>query len=81
MESIQFKELGGVPRLYLKTSVILLANVFETFRDTCLEYCRLDPVHFYTLPGLAWQACLKKTGIKFELLTDLDMPLMFEHGI
>ena len=67
--------------LYLHTDVILLSNMFEAFRDTCLEHYSLDPAHFYTLPGLAWKACLKKTKIKLELLTDLDMLLMFEHGI
>ena len=55
--------------------------MFEALRDTCLEYYRLDLALFYTSPGLAWQACLKKTGIKLELLTDPDMLLMFERGI
>ena len=67
--------------LYLRTDVVLLANVYESFRDTCLRHYRLDPVHFYTSPGLAWKACLKHTGIKLELLTDPDMILMFEQGI
>ena len=53
----------------------------EAFRGTCLEHYKLNPAHFYTLPGLAWKACLKKTGVKLELLTDPDMLLMFEHGI
>ena len=61
--------------------MVLLANVFEAFRDTCLRHYKLDPVHFYTSPGLAWKACLKQTGIKLELLTDPDMLLMFERGI
>ena len=67
--------------LYLKTDVILLSNMFEAFRDTCLEHYKLNPAHFYTSPGLAWKACLKKTGVKLELLTNPDMLLMFEHGI
>ena len=67
--------------LYLCTDVILLAYMFEAFRDTCLEHYSLNPAHFYTSPGLAWKACLKKTGIRLELLTDPDMLLMFEHGI
>ena len=61
--------------------MVLLANVFEVFRDTCLKHYKLDPVHFYTSPGLALKACLKCTGIKLELLTDPDMLLMFEWGI
>ena len=79
--AFSLKNLGEYHNFYLKTDVILLANMFEAFRGTCLEYYQLDPVHFYTLPGLAFQACLKKTGIKLELLTDLDMLLMFEHRI
>ena len=61
--------------------VVLLANVFEAFRDTCLKHYKLDPAHFYTSPGLAWHTCLKHTGIRLELLTDPDMLLMFEWGI
>ena len=67
--------------LYLKMDVALLANVFEAFRDTCLKHYKLDPVHFYTSPGLAWKACLKRAGIRLELLTDPDMLLMLERGI
>ena len=61
--------------------MVLLANIFEAFRDTCLRHYSLDPAHSYTSPGLAWKACLKSTGIKLELLTDPDMLLMFERGI
>ena len=74
-------DLGDYHDLYLRTDVVLLANMFEAFRDTCLEHYKLDPAHFYTSPGLAWKACLKRTGIKLELLTDPDMLLMFEWGI
>ena len=73
--------LGDYHDLYLRTDVVLLANVFKAFRDTCLRHYKLDPVHFYTSPGLAWKASLKHTGIKLELLTDPDMLLMFEQGI
>ena len=55
--------LGDYHNLYLQTDVILLANVFEAFRDTCLEHYKLDPAHFYTSPGLAWKACLRKTRV------------------
>ena len=61
--------------------VILLANVFEVFRGVCTQNYGLDPAHFYTAPGLAWKACLKKTGIRSELLLDPNMLLMFERGI
>ena len=55
--------------------------MFENFRDMCIKVYELDPAHFLSLPGLAWQACLKKTNIEIELLTDYDMLLMIEEGI
>ena len=58
-----------------------LADVFENFRNMCLKVYELDPAHFLSLAGLAWQACLKKTNVKLELLTDYDMLLMVEEGI
>ena len=75
------KDLGEYHDLYLKTDVILLANVFETFEEVCLDNYGLDPAHFYTAPGLVWKACLKKTKIRLELLLDPNMLLMFERGI
>ena len=80
-EEFGIRNLGDYHDLYLRTDVVLLANVYEAFRDTCLEHYKLDPAHSYTSPGLAWKACLKCTGIKLELLTDPDMLLMFEWGI
>ena len=67
--------------LYLKCDVILLADVFETFRDVCLKNYRLDPCWYYTAPGLSWDAMLKKTKIQLELLSDPDMLLMIERGV
>ena len=67
--------------LYLKSDVLLLADVFENFRRTCLKHYSLDPAHYYTSPGLAWDACLKETGQQLELLCDYDMLMMFERGI
>ena len=67
--------------LYLKSHVLLLADVFENFRATCLKHYNLDPAHHYTSPGLAWDACLKETGQELELLHDYDMLMMFERGI
>ena len=75
------KNVGDYHDLYFETDVILLANVFESFRKVCLDNYGLDPAHFYTAPGLAWKACLKKTGVNLELLKDPDMLLMFGRGI
>ena len=80
-EEFGIRNLEDYHVLYLRTDVVLLANVYEAFRDTCLKHYSLHPAHFYTSPGLAWKACLKRTGIKLELLTDPDMLLMFEQGI
>ena len=80
-EEFGIHNLGDYHDLYLRTDVVLLANVYKAFRDTCLRHYKLDPAHFKTSPGLAWKACLKCTGIKLELLTDPDMLLMFERGI
>ena len=67
--------------LYNVTDVLLLADVFENFRDICLKNYGLDPVYYYTAPGLAWDACLKMTGVNLELLSNIDMLLMIEKGI
>ena len=67
--------------LYLKSDVLLLADVFENFRATCLHHYNLDPAHYYTSPGLAWDACLKETGQQLPLLHDYHMLMMFESGI
>ena len=67
--------------IYTCKVTLLLADVFENFRGMCLKEYELDPAHFLSLPGLAWQACLKKTGVELELSTDYDMLLMVEEGI
>ena len=76
----KLKHLGEYD-LYLQSDTLLLADVFENFRNAFLKVYQLDPAHFLSLPGLAWQACLKKTNVKLELLTDYDMLLMVEEGI
>ena len=67
--------------LYNETDVLLLGDVFESFRNICIENYELDPAHYYTAPGLAWDAALKITGVELELLSDIDMLLMVENGI
>ena len=77
----KLKNLGEYHDLYVQSDTLLLADVFENFRNTCLKVYELDTAHFLSLPGLEWQACLKKTNVKLELLTDYDMLLMVEEGI
>ena len=79
--SFKMKTFKEYHELYNITDVLLLADVFENFRDICLKIYGLDPVYYFTAPGLAWDACLKITDIDLELLSDPDMLLMFEKGI
>ena len=67
--------------LYLQTDVVLLADVFEEFRTMAMNYYKLDPLHYYSTPGLSFDACLKMTGVSLELLTDPDMYLFIEKGM
>ena len=73
-----FKDYHG---LYNETDVLLLADVFENFRNNNLRIYKLDPAHYFTAPGLSWDACLKITGVELELLSDPDMLLMWERCI
>ena len=80
-QEFEIQNLGDYHDLYLKSDVLLLADVFEEFRNICLENYSLDPAWYYTSPGLSWDALLKHSGAKLELLTDPDILLMFEKGI
>ena len=80
-KTFKMKTFKEYLELYNITDVLLLADVFENFRDICLKNYGLDPVYYYTAPGLAWDACLKITGINLELLSDVDKLLMIEKGI
>ncbi|CAH3198785.1 unnamed protein product, partial [Porites evermanni] len=80
-ETFGCKNIRDYHDLYLKSDVLLLADVFENFRSTCLHHYNLDPAHYYTSPGLAWDACLKETGQELQLLHEYDMLMMFERGI
>ena len=77
----EIKNLGEYHDLYVQSDAILLAEVYENFRDKCIEIYQLDPAHFLSAPGLAWQACLKNTGVELELLTNNDMLMRYENGI
>ncbi|XP_070152501.1 uncharacterized protein [Polyergus mexicanus] len=80
-ERFRVETLGDYSDLYLKTDVLLLADVFENFRDACMRSYNLDPAYYYTLPGYTWDAILKYTSVRFELLTDIDMVMFVERGI
>ena len=75
------RNLGDYHDLYVKTDTLLLADVFENFRRVCQEKYGLDPSHYYTAPGLSWDALLKKTEVELDLLTDMDMHMMIERGM
>ena len=80
-DTFKIKTLGEYHDLYVQSDTALLADVFENFRDKCIEIYKIDPAYFSSAPGLAWQACLKRTGVESDLLTDIDMLLMIEKGI
>ena len=74
-------EIRNLGEYHVQSDTLLLADAFEKFRNTCIEIYELDPAHFLSAPGLAWQAFSKKTNEYLELLTDYDMLLMIESGI
>ena len=75
------KNMGEYHNLYLKTDVILLADIFENFRDVCVKNYKLDTAWYYTSPGLSWDALLNKTKITLHLLSDVNMILFIENGM
>ena len=80
-KTFEMKNLEDYHNLYNKVDVLLLSDVFENFRNICCKNYKLDPAHYFTAPGLAWDAALKVTKIELELLSDMDMLLMVEKGI
>ena len=80
-KSIPECNLGKYSDLYLKTDVLALADVMENFRDLGLKHYELDPVYYYTTPGYSFDACLKKTKVKLNLVTDYRMLQLIERGI
>ena len=80
-KDFEIKNLGEYHDLYLQSNTLLFADVFENFRNMCLEIHEFDPAKFLSAPGLAWQAALKKTKAKLDLLADIDTLLMVEKGI
>ena len=80
-KKLKLKNLGDYQDVYVQCDTLLLADVFENFRNKCIEIYQLDPDHVLSPPRLSWQACLKKAAVKLELLTDIDMLLIIEKGI
>ncbi|VVC30380.1 Hypothetical protein CINCED_3A014561 [Cinara cedri] len=80
-ETFEIKNMRDFTILYNKIDVLLLTDVMENYGAVSLRDFKLDPVYYYTTPGFAWNAMLRKTGVKLELLKDTDMYLMFEQGI
>ena len=79
--TFMIRTLGDYHDLYLVSDVLLLTYVFENFRNTYMQYYKLDPCHYFTSPGLSWDAMLKMTNIKLELMTDIDMFQFIEKGM
>ena len=72
-KDFEIKHLGEYHDLYVQSSTLLLADVFENIRDMCLKIYELDPAKFLSAHGLAWEAVLNKTNVKLDLLTDIDI--------
>ena len=72
--------MGDYHNHYLKKDVLLLA-VFEKFIDTCLKFYGLDPCHYFSSPGLSWDAMLKMTGVKVKKISDIGIYLFIEKGL
>ena len=81
LEADTLQNLGEYHDLYLKTDVVLLCDVFEQFRKVCVEQYGSDPCHYYTSPGLEWSACLKKSRVCLELLSDIVQINFVERGM
>ena len=75
------KNVGDYHDHYLKKDVLLLADVFEKFVETCLKFYGLDPCHNFSSPGLSWEAMLKMTGVRLEKIVDIDMYIFIEMGL
>ena len=80
-KGFEIKNLGEYHGLYVQSTTLLLDAVYENFRDTCIKIYKLDPGKFLSAPGLAWQTALKKTKVKLDLLTDIDVLSMVEKVI
>ena len=73
MEVLEIKNIGEYHQLYVQKDTLLLADVFENFRNKWIKIYELDPAHFLSATGLPWLVCLKKTKVNLELSTDIDI--------
>ena len=80
-KTFKIKTMDKYHNLYFGSDVLLLTDVFENFRKTCMQHYKLDPCHYFMSPGLSWDAMLKMTNIKLELMTDIDMFQFIEKGM
>ena len=80
-KDFEIKHLGEYHDLYVQSNTLLLADVFENFRNMCINIYQLDPLKFLSAPGFAWQADLKKTKVKLDFLPEIEMLLMVGKGI
>ena len=81
LNAFRIKNMGEYHDLYLQSDVLLLTDVFENFRNTCMQYYGLDSCHYFTSPGLSWDAMLKMTKVKLELMTDINTYQFIEKGM
>ena len=77
-DKFNIKDMSDYHDHYLKKDVLLLVDIFEKFIDTCLKCYGLDPCHYFSSPGLSWNAMLKMTGVKLEEISDTDKYLFIE---
>ena len=80
-KDFEIKHLGEYHDLYVQSNTLLLADVLENFRNMCINKYELDPLKFLSAPGFVWQADLKKTKVKLDFLTEIEMLLMVRKGI
>ena len=80
-DEFDMKDMGDYHDHYIKKDVLLLADVFEKFTDSCLKFYGLDPCHYFSSPGLSWDAMLKMTGVKLKQISEIDKYLFIEKGL
>ena len=80
-DKFNLKNMGDYHDHYFKKDVLLLADVFEKFIDTCLKYYEVDPCHYFSAPGLSWDAMLEMTCVKLKKISDIDQYLFIEKGL